>query len=173
MSKKWKGGDAATRRPTHRKKAISDDLFMRVRVYAFVCDRKCSLFCQYVAVHVQCGPRALCPSIYGGSLGTGSLPYVHRNACIQVLKRNHAQVLFCEALTIKFVPCRSEFGYQVIMGSAIVAHVVEAFITLGICAKNKVSAGHTLGWFCIVMLIGYPGIHELKTRLKQAKQKQG
>ncbi|GIL68162.1 hypothetical protein Vafri_21440 [Volvox africanus] len=74
-----------------------------------------------------------------------------------------------QAYSIGTIIFRSEFGYQLVMGSAIIAHVLEAFITIWICNKNKVSRGHTLGWFGIVLLIGYPGIHKLKIRLKQAK----
>ncbi|GIL69661.1 hypothetical protein Vretimale_10265 [Volvox reticuliferus] len=74
-----------------------------------------------------------------------------------------------QAYSIGTLLFRSGFGFQLVMGSAIVMHVSEAFITLWICNKNKIPRGHTLGWFGIVLLIGYLGIHELKRRLKQAK----
>ncbi|GFR46795.1 hypothetical protein Agub_g8427 [Astrephomene gubernaculifera] len=64
---------------------------------------------------------------------------------------------------------RSAFGLQVVMGGSVVAHLVETAFTLRICAKNKVSPGHTLGWIGYTVLIGYVAIHELKRCLKQAK----
>ncbi|PNW87244.1 hypothetical protein CHLRE_02g114800v5 [Chlamydomonas reinhardtii] len=63
---------------------------------------------------------------------------------------------------------RSLFGYQVVMGSAIVAHIVEAAIIAYMCAKNKVSTKDTWGWAGYTLLIGYGAIHHLKACLKQA-----
>ncbi|KXZ54410.1 hypothetical protein GPECTOR_5g65 [Gonium pectorale] len=75
--------------------------------------------------------------------------------------------IISQSFTIGVAVFRSVFGLQVVMGAAIVAHLVETAITANICARNKVSSRDTLGWCGIALLIGYGAIHELNGRLRK------
>ncbi|KAG2489662.1 hypothetical protein HYH03_011774 [Edaphochlamys debaryana] len=64
---------------------------------------------------------------------------------------------------------RSAFGLQVLFSAVFVIHTVEAMVALRMCLKRKLSTADTLGWLGLTMLLGYPAIHELNTRLDEQK----